>query len=164
MAHHSGSVNIWPIIGLKPYDTLLSIQTNMLHHTRINFMRSSRCCTCLMRTCTSILPPYGSHVLTSPCNFVPTATLVQGLWLCLGRPGHSGTSITLYVAGCWVFYLGYNYLKGKNDQRIWEICNITEMAWPASDYCWFWQGQVGYQVENWFWNEDFCYTGNHWIG
>ena len=55
-AHHSGSVIIWPTIGLNPYYTLLSIQTKRLHHTMIRFMRTGRRCTCGIRTRTSILP------------------------------------------------------------------------------------------------------------
>ena len=34
-------------------------------------------CTCGTRTWTIIEPSYGSHILTSPCNFGPTTSFVQ---------------------------------------------------------------------------------------
>ena len=118
-AHHNGSILIWPIIGLKPYCALLCIKIKIRYHKRIYLMRSVRRFTCGTITWTSISPSDGSHILKTPCHFGPETTLAQGLCLCLGSPGHLVTSITQYVAGCRVFYLGWNWLKGNTDQSSW---------------------------------------------
>ena len=56
--HHSWSVIKLPVIGLKPYDNLLSIHMKSIQDKYIFFMMSGRLCECGTRTCTSISPPY----------------------------------------------------------------------------------------------------------
>ena len=130
-----------------------------LQNIRIHFMRSGRWCTYGMRKWTSILPLDGSHVLTSTCHFGSTTTLVQGLCLCLRRFGHLGMSITLYVAGCQVFCLVYNELKGNTDQSIWTSRHITKMMVITVYYCWGQKFQFVDQGGNWWWIQDFVFCG-----